>query len=84
MNSIAISSINLSLPRTKQHKRVVTQAMEQPIPKAVPKMETDSLTNGVEEVKENQKAASQQDKLLRIAERVRKRREAKAAEETAE
>ena len=84
MNSIAISSINLSLPRAKQHKRVVTQAMEQPIPKDVPKMETDSLTNGVEEVKENQETASQQDKLQRIAERARKRREAKAAEEAAE
>lgn len=94
MRSISISSVNLSLPKAKNRRRIVVQPVAQPTPKAkatervaeeeVPTPETESLPQGVEEEKEKKETASQQEKLHRIAERVRKRREAKAAEEAVE
>ena len=94
MRSIDISSVNLSLPKAKRRRRIVVQPVAQPTPKVkatervveeeVPTPETESLPKGAEEAKENQETASRQDKILRIAERVRKRREAKATEEAAE
>ena len=94
MRSIDISSVNLSLSKTKNRRRVVVQPVAQITPNAkatervaeeeVPTPETESLTKGSEEAKEKKETASQQDKLHRISERDRKRREAKAAEEAAE
>ena len=94
MRSIDISSVNLSLPKAKNRRRVVVQPVAHPTPKTkaidrvaeeeVPTPETESLPKGAEESNEKKKTASQQEKLHRIAERVRKRREAKAVEEAAE
>lgn len=94
MRSIYISSVNLSLPKATKRRRTAVQPVAQITPKEkatervaeeeVLTPETESLSKGAEEVNEKKETASQQDKLQRIAERARKRREAKAAEEAAE
>lgn len=94
MRAIDTSSVNLSLPKAKYWRGVEVLPVAQPTPKAkakervaeeeVPTPETESLPKGAEEEKEKKETARQQDKLQRIAEMARKRREAKAAEEAAE
>lgn len=63
-------------PKAKATERVAEE--EAPTP------ETESLPKGAGEAKEKKETAIQQDKLQHIAERARKRREAKVAEEAAE